>query len=129
MSRRLWASLGIVVLVGVVGSVVIYNGRTGPGALWLDGVPDPSSDQVAVFVWGGCDDDVEIRSISIEETPDAVVVDLRIRWPIGIGAPACGSFEGLPYQLQLENSLADRTVYILNTDASTWEVQPSPFAG
>lgn len=127
-SRLVW---GVIVLsvLSLLAVLVVRNGRTVHGYLWLDGEPDRTSTEVEVFVGGGCDPEREqIRSITIEETTDAVVVDLMVRAPLGLGAPTCGSYEGMPHSLHLDSPIGDREIRILNPDSTTTQVLPSPFA-
>jgi hypothetical protein len=116
------------VLFASIGIALLSNGRSGTASLWLDGDLDPLSSQLSLFVSGSCDPDGEqVRSVSVRESPDAVVVEVQIRWPMGLGTPSCGSYEGTPYVVRLEQPLGDRQVYALNPDSSRSLVLPSPF--
>jgi hypothetical protein len=127
MTRRPWLLATVVILGGLCVFAIGY-GRTGPASLWLDGDPDPQSKEISLFVSGGCGPDGEqIRSTDVHESKEAVVIDIRIKWPLGVGAPACGSYEGQRHIIPLHEPLGNRQVYVLNPDSSRSLIQLSPF--
>ena len=97
MSRRalLWLSGSVLLLV--LGSIAFVVGRTGNGYLWLDGEPDPLSSDLSLFVAGGCDPEgLQIRSLTVDESTEAVEVEVLVRWPLGMGVPLVGRSRGRP---------------------------------
>jgi hypothetical protein len=129
VSHRRWVWLLVAAVVVALGALIVDRGRTGRGGLWLDGEPDPTAASVALFVFGSCSPHgEEVRSVFLEESRDAVSLDVRIRLPIGLGSPACGSYQGTPLVVPLEAPLGDRSVLVINPDGSKTPILPSPFA-
>lgn len=128
MRLRHWVLIGCLLGLAIGTVFAIGYGRTGPGGLWLDGTPDPAARQVSLFVFGSCSGSERIRSVSVDESPDDVVLDVRIRWPLGVGAPTCGSYQGTPLVVSLDEPLGERRILVLEPDGSTSLILPSPFS-
>jgi hypothetical protein len=128
MSRgaRIWL-LAAVVLFGAAAFLLI-RGTIEPASIWLDGEPDTTSSEVALLIFGHCDDNpVKVNSHSVEETAEAVIVDLKIRVPFHLFGDADPSCAGEPYVLHLDAAVGGREILTKNPDGSTSPIQVNPY--
>jgi hypothetical protein len=104
------------------------RGTIEPASIWLDGEPDPASSEVSLLISGHCDDSpVKVISHSVEETAEAVIVDLKVRVPFHLFGHADQSCPGEPYVLHLDAAVGDREILGMNPDGSTWPIQVNPY--
>jgi hypothetical protein len=121
---RQWITAGALILLVATGYFV-GRGSERQASLWLNGSPGP---EVVTFDVGvfGCGNDPPVTSLSVEETDEAVIVDVLIREPLSF---RCGepSSAGTPLTIRLEQPLGDRAVLQPRPDASLTPIRPNPF--